>query len=1547
MNEAPPVMVRDSTRRRGPWPLVGLRLDAVTSLIGLILIALLLRAFIAGVYLPLSGFRVDVGDFTAWAQRLAGGGPAAFYAPDYFSDYPPGYLYVLWLLGSIGSLVGGLVGTNITGGLVKIPAILADAGVAALLFTLSRRFLDGRIGGRSGETIGLVAAIVYLFNPGTIFDSAVWGQVDSVGALVILGTLYVLARGWTEAAAIGAVLALLVKFQFGFLLPIVLVVGLKRHVFGRSSDPELDGRRDPLRVLTSLAAGVGSLVLLILPFRLAVWAPGDVTHSLIHKFIDAANTYHGLSINAFNLWRNPWSGLGDALQWGCDTNGVTGCTGASDGIAFVVGSTTVSWQLVGVVLFAAVALVALWQVARRDDLVGLLLGTLLLAVAFFALPTRVHERYLFPALALAAPLVLRNWRWATLYAVLSVSFFANIYWVYTADWSFVAGPPTNPGLGGLPMTRDPLLAATLLTDWGIYLLSAMIVVALGWLVWRSVRLGQASSTERSVETHAAASASLPPLAAASQAPIGPAWGRFGWLRSDAQDPLLREPMRRLDRVDLALLIGFVAFAFLFRLWRLDIPRAMHFDEVYHARSATEWLADWEHGWTRDTYEWTHPMLAKYLIAGGIVAANPNTVTSSSALPEPVSALAVAPARSARDHPRSVVFTAAGSQIEARDALTGDRLAAWPADAPVSAMAYDRDADRLLVGSAESGDVRVYALDAFLKGSGQRAPPPASPPISSGIDGVSRIVIANDQSVILFAGPAGIGEVELVTGAPLASSDVAASDVAYIPAVGGNGDAAEAAHVVATAAGSNEAVVLDSGTLAEQRTVALPAPARGPLLVQGSGTDIQIWVPVAALPASDEHPAVSGGVTVLNERSAIIDTVALPGEPSGIAWQDSANIVYIAGVDPQGRPQVWTVDPLGDERSGYAAFDTTPLPGQATAMAVDTTYLAEGDDNANLLVATGGDGTPQLVVIDAGSNAFAWRLAGIVFGSILVGLIYLLAATMFRRRRIALLAAAFVAVDGMSYVMSRIAMNDIFVATFIVAAYLVFWQIWSGRWQRSAWWALPLVGVLIGLAASSKWVGWYALAGLWVLILARSALGRFVLLAGVAFLAVVGGFGAPWPFTVLMLAVLALAVVIVWVRPIRLAFADLVALPASGVVLGGVGFAFAIGYGQVAGRNPTSAVELVFAFLSRGAQAAWPAWIMLAVAGLLIMLRAVLSLAKPASDREWMAPRSMAGFGWSWVGACLIVVPLLVYFLAYIPYLQLGHAIALRDMGPGYGWSLDELQSQMFAYHFGLQAGHPSSSPWWSWPLDLKPTWFYGHDFTDTRQGAVIYNGGNPILFWAGIPALVYCAVQAWRRRSLALVLVVAAFAFQFLPWVRIERATFMYHYLTAVLFAMIAVAYGVDELLRSRQWASLGVAFLVGVAVVGALVFPLGSAFAMPDWYVNAAKALPPWNYYFQFPEPPQGHREALLEVDRLKLVAGVLLTAVVAAFGLLGRRYLGPRFSGGAIAAEGGDQQGDAGGDQQDWPEAIPGDLRNVAPQQEEEAEHDQDAAQDQPTIP
>jgi predicted membrane-bound dolichyl-phosphate-mannose-protein mannosyltransferase len=1485
-------MTRDSVRERGARPIErGLPLDPATLVLLLIALGILLRGIIAGPYLPFSGFRVDVGDFSIWATRMAVHGPAGFYEAGYLADYPPGYMYVLWLLGGIGELLRPIFGLSITPGLVKLPGILADGGVAWLLFLYARRFGDGWLGSWSGERLGLVAAVIYLFNPGTIFDSAVWGQVDSVGTLVLLGSLYLLARGWTEAAAVGAVVAMLVKFQFGFLIPLVAVVGIKRHLFGRSADPEHAGRPDPIRVLTSLASGLGTLVLLIIPFRLAIWAPANPTFSLIDRFIDSSERYKGLTINAFNLWRNPWTGLGDYYRWGCDSPPPTCPDGT--GVAFVIGSMAVSWQLVGAILFGIAALVALWMVARRDDPAGLLVSALALAVAFFALPTRVHERYLFPALALAAPLVARSGKWAALYGVLSLSFFANVYWLYTTDFSFAGGAtPMNPGLFRLPMPRDPTLAAVLFNDTGIYLLSLMIVIALAWILTRAaaMALGVPDGGLPAERPHAVASATPAPYPVSlAGAPDSRPSRLPGWLR---RDPDYREePPRRLDRLDLLLLATLIVVAFFFRLWRLELPRHTHFDEVYHARSATEWLADWQEGWTRDTYEWTHPPLAKYLIAAGIVVADPNKVVGGTDLDAAATSVAIAPQRTFYGRPVSIVFTSAGDdQITAREVLSGKVVSTWSTLSAVASLAYDEDKDRLLVGLASSGDVAVYDLTAFLGQLGERGPPPGVAQISTGLAAVTQIVVPEGQVVLLFAGPNGIVEVERETGAELASSDLVASGIGYVPA--GSGDVEDPRVVAVDQAGSG-LVVLDGGTLqpiastGSDGEIPLASTAAGPLLVQGSGKNLQIWVPLGPLPADDEHGPVLGGLSVFDENAQLIDTVPLPGQALAIGWQRVANIVYVAGIEARtDKPVVWAVQPLGNggsQSAGFATFDTTSLPGEPLAVAFDISDEAQGDDHGLLLVSTDVSDGGRLVSIDAGSNAFAWRLAGIFFGAALVGIIYLFAATLFPRRRIAVLAAAFVAFDGMSYVMSRIAMNDIFVATFIVAAYALFWQIWSLRWARSAWWVLPMVGVLIGLAAASKWVGWYALIGLWVLVLARSQFGRFVLVAGIGFLTIVTGFGAPWPFLVVCIAALALALFLVWRRPIRLVPDDLWAMPAIGVVGGAIGIPFSIAYFSVEGREPRSTVELIFAFLARGAQAVWPAWILLAVAGLLLLLRAWRSLRNPSSDRRWFVPGEMAGFAWPWVGACLLVLPLLIYFVAYIPYLQLGHGIATQNLGPGYGWSLDEMQSQMFGYHFGLQAGHPAASPWWSWPLDLKPVWFYSHSY-DNRELGVIYNGGNPILFWAGIPAIIWCAVLAWRRRSLALVLLVAAFAFQYLPWTRIERATFHYHYFTAVLIAMIAVAFVVDEGLRSWSYRSLAIAFLVAAVVAGVLIFPLGSALAMPDWYINAARALAPWNYAFKFPDPPQGERGQLFSADSFKLAVATIVSLVAAAFALFGR---------------------------------------------------------------
>ena len=76
--------------------------------------------------------------------------------------------------------------------------------------------------------------------------------------------------------------------------------------------------------------------------------------------------------------------------------------------------------------------------------------------------------------------------------------------------------------------------------------------------------------------------------------------------------------------------------------------------------------------------------------------------------------------------------------------------------------------------------------------------------------------------------------------------------------------------------------------------------------------------------------------------------------------------------------------------------------------------------------------------------------------------------------------------------------------------------------------------------------------------------------------------------------------------------------------------------------------------------------------------------------------------------------------------------------------------------------------------------------------------------------------MAFRRRSLALTLIAVGFAAQWIPWARIDRAAFQYHYYTALPFVVMALAYFVAELWHGASrhtWALARVA--AAVAIVG------------------------------------------------------------------------------------------------------------------------------------
>jgi dolichyl-phosphate-mannose-protein mannosyltransferase len=136
----------------------------------------------------------------------------------------------------------------------------------------------------------------------------------------------------------------------------------------------------------------------------------------------------------------------------------------------------------------------------------------------------------------------------------------------------------------------------------------------------------------------------------------------------------------------------------------------------------------------------------------------------------------------------------------------------------------------------------------------------------------------------------------------------------------------------------------------------------------------------------------------------------------------------------------------------------------------------------------------------GDNGVGWRLSSALFGLALIVLAGLIATKIFADRRVGLLTAAFVAIDGFYISYARVALLDTPMTVFIYAALALM------LWGRSLLW-FAAAAVCIGLAVATKWTGvCIILIAPWLLIRHRRAPWHVVWMFGLAssvYVAVVG------------------------------------------------------------------------------------------------------------------------------------------------------------------------------------------------------------------------------------------------------------------------------------------------------------------------------------------------------------------------------------------------------------------------------------------------------------
>lgn len=325
-----------------------------------------LLALALALCLPWLGAPDPVGDLELSARRMGflmrGGIAEAF---TFGADYMPLRLAILRLLAPLVPLLGGAYYEPlpaITRAIIKLPSLAALLLTVALIYRWAR--------GHGGTGRAALLAGLYAVAPPVWMNAAWWGQVDVLLALPMAAAVALLDRGRGRWSWLCWAAAVLIKPQAIILAPLLYGATLRRY--------------GPRGLAEGGFAALGLLGLACAPFALAGEGPG-----LYQAAAGSVGRFPQVTNRAYNLW---WlvaddRAVSDLTEWA-----------------------GVSYRSIGFLLVAAAAMLVLLAVLRDPSGRTRAVAAAAMAMAFFALPTQIHERYAFfalPFLLLAAATDLR------------------------------------------------------------------------------------------------------------------------------------------------------------------------------------------------------------------------------------------------------------------------------------------------------------------------------------------------------------------------------------------------------------------------------------------------------------------------------------------------------------------------------------------------------------------------------------------------------------------------------------------------------------------------------------------------------------------------------------------------------------------------------------------------------------------------------------------------------------------------------------------------------------------------------------------------------------------------------------------------------------------------------------------------------------------------------------------------------------------------------------------------------------------------------------
>lgn len=341
----------------------------------------------------IEGFSTDITCFKAWSQMVYENGFSNFYLSDALTDYPPGYMYVLYIIGFIKHIFHLPYDSFAFTFLIKLPAIICDILTGFLIFkTLAKR----------EKSYTLSCAALYLLNPAVIINSSAWGQVDSVYTVFVILFIYFLYENKFMLSCIFFTVGFLFKPQIIIFAPVIICFFLYKLVI----------KKEIKHILTQTAK---SALICILLFFAAIlpYCKNFNFIPVLSQYVSTISSYPYACVNAYNFFM------------------LTGGNWADINTPFMF-LTYSTWSWIFIILSTLATIYIFFRSDSKN--IYFQLGAFIIT-AVYTFAAKMHERYAFPAMALLllSFMYTKNKKFLTAYILMSITSFLSVSYILYAD----------------------------------------------------------------------------------------------------------------------------------------------------------------------------------------------------------------------------------------------------------------------------------------------------------------------------------------------------------------------------------------------------------------------------------------------------------------------------------------------------------------------------------------------------------------------------------------------------------------------------------------------------------------------------------------------------------------------------------------------------------------------------------------------------------------------------------------------------------------------------------------------------------------------------------------------------------------------------------------------------------------------------------------------------------------------------------------------------------------------------------------------------------